>query len=80
VGPSAQLHKDLLSLVEPGGDGAVLEPAFGLAVAGIVEAQAWPPCLARMGGKAFGLAAGHVGVEAAEPQQPGPPRLAGWLR
>src|SRR5690606_38545782 len=64
------------ALLEPAADGAVEEIAARLAVTGIVKAHAGAPALLRPPVERLRLGALHVGLEAAEPEQPGLLRLA----
>jgi hypothetical protein len=58
------------AFLEPAADGAVGEVAARFAMAGIVEAQAGAAIGLRPGVERRGLGAFHVGLEAAQPDQP----------
>ena len=67
--PAGEGGEGLHRLGEPARDRAVGEVPGGFAMAGIVEAQAWPAAAGGMGGNGFGLGAAHVGFEAAQPEK-----------
>ena len=62
-------HRD--ALLQPAPDGAVDEGAAGFAMAGIVEPDAGAAVLRGPRVQRQRLGALHVGIEAAEPEQPG---------
>src|SRR5208337_4476828 len=56
-------------LVEPRTDGAVLEPAAGFAMAGVIESEAAGAVRPRPSGQRIGFHAFHFGLKAAEPDK-----------